>query len=75
MGKQKRYWWITMSATGHFRTLEVKGGEPKEGEIYNDKWQNCLFFETEAEAQEMCDKIKNLIMEEYPRAKVQNWFK
>lgn len=63
-----------MSVNGHFRTLKIKSRIPAEGEIYNENWQNCLFFDNEKAAVDFCEKLKNFITKEYPRALDQKWF-
>ncbi|MDE6792655.1 MAG: hypothetical protein K2J48_06200 [Muribaculaceae bacterium] len=75
MDEKKPYWWISMSANGHFKNLFVNSRETDEEEVNNEKWQNCIFFESKEEAEEFIEKMKTFIKEEYPRAKSQKWYK
>lgn len=74
MDNPKRYWWVTMSACGHFRTLKIKNRVPEIDETSNEKWQNCIFFDNEADALEFLAKMKEFVKKEYPRSKMQKWY-
>ena len=63
-----------MRYAGYLRTVNIKVRKPEPGEIDNEKWQSCVFFESEEEAKEFEDKLKKFILTEYPRAKEQGWF-
>lgn len=63
-----------MGACGHFRTLKVKHRVTTPIEIENDNWQDCIFFDNKKDALLFANKMKDLILREYNRAKEQHWF-
>lgn len=74
LDSEKRYWWITMGACGHFRSLKIKSRIPPAGEVKNDKWQSCIYFESADDAKKFLRLLKDFILTMYPRAKSEKWF-
>ena len=74
MLEAKSYWWVTMDANTHFATLKIKDRVPEPGEITNDNWQKCIFFDNEKDAKDFLKKMKTFILDNYSRAKDESWF-
>lgn len=72
--EKKQYWWVTMQANAHFKTLEIKSDLFEEKDTKNEKWRNSIYFDNEADAEEFLKKLQTVICTAYPRANSEKWY-
>jgi hypothetical protein len=67
---KEKFWWITTSDKGHMKTLScINGDADKENMTKN------IYFKSKKEADDFLEKMQKFIVDNYPRAKEENWFK
>ena len=67
---KENFWWITTSDKGHMKTLGWINGDADK-----DNMTNNIYFKSEKEAVDFLKKMQKFIVDNYPRAKEENWLK
>lgn len=67
---KEKFWWITTSDKGHMKTLSWINDDADK-----DNMTNNIYFKSEKEAVDFLEKMQKFIVDNYPRAKEENWFK
>lgn len=68
--KEEKLHWITMPNVAYFTELEIKC-EP----VIRRNMNNNIYFENKADAERFLKALQKFILKNYPRARVENWYK